>query len=371
MLSRIAIIGGGPGGLMLARLLQRRGMDPVVFESDAYPDERPQGGSLDLHPKTGLRAIRLAALEDAFQAEARFGDQGDRLYDPAGTLLFDRDGLADNRPEIDRSALRRILLDSLMPDTVRWGSRIEAIREADGGYEVAGKDAAARFAVVVGADGAWSRVRRLLTAEQPLYEGVTLVEFGYDRRRHPSVDALVGAGKMFAVGENRVLIAQRNGHGHIRGYAGLPMPESAARSWTAAAPEDIRRLTLEAFAGWAPSLRHLIEAGDLLAVRPLHALPVGHHWATRPGITLLGDAAHLMSPFSGEGVNLALADAVDLADALASEEGWPAVARCEAAISARAAEAAAGAAEALRGTFSPNGLANVLAHYRERVADQT
>lgn len=366
---QIAIIGGGPGGLMLARLLLLRGFEPVVFERDRHAGDRPQGGSLDLHGDTGQRAMQLAGLEKEFSAAARPEDQGDRLYDQNGTLLFDRDGAGDDRPEIDRTALRQILLDSLPPGIVRWGSKVEAVTpRAEGGCDVFAGGAAERFDVVIGADGAWSRVRPLLTEAVPLYEGATLVELGFDAKRHITVDALVGGGKMFAVGDNRVLIAQRNGHGHIRGYAGLRLPEKTAREWTAESPERIRNMLLDAFADWAPSLTYLIESGDFIAVRPLYALPIGHSWRSRPSLTLLGDAAHLMSPFSGEGVNLALADAADLAEALASAEGWKAVTACEAAITERARPAAEGAAGGLNSSISSGGVAAVLAHYRERVS---
>ena len=367
---RIAIIGGGPGGLLLGRLLDRRGAHATVFERDAHAGERPQGGSLDLHAETGQRAMRLADLETQFRAEARPEDQGDRLYDQHGALLFDRDGAGDDRPEIDRTALRRILLASLPPDQVRWGCRIETIKARSGsGYEVAGCGFAEQFDMVVGADGAWSCVRSLLSTAVPVYEGVTLVELGFDTHRHPGVDELTGTGKMFAVGNNRALVAQRNGHGHIRGYAGVRMPEETARQLAKMRTEEVRASVREAFEGWAPALVHLIDVGDLIGIRPMYALPIGHHWTSRPGLTLLGDAAHLMSPFSGEGVNLALADAVDLADALTSGEGWPAIERYEAAMVARATPAAEGAAEGLNAAFSTSGVDNVFAHYRERVRD--
>ena len=365
---RIVIVGGGPGGLMLARLLLLRGIEPVVFERDLDATDRPQGGSLDLHGDTGQRAMRIAGLEKEFNDAARPEDQGDRLYDQMGTLLFDRDGAGDDRPKIDRMALRQILLDSLPPETVRWGSRVESVMpHADGGCEVTTGGPAERFDVVVGADGAWSRVRPLLTDIRPLYEEVTLVEFGFDAKRHANVDGLVGNGKMFAVGDNRILIAQRNGQDRIRGYAGLRLAENTAKEWTAEAPDRVRENLRHAFASWAPMLTDLIESGDFIAVRPLYALPIGSTWKSRPGITLLGDAAHLMSPFSGEGVNLALADAVDLADALTSGEGWQAVAACETAIMERARPAAEGAAEGLNSSISSDGVTAVLAHYRERV----
>lgn len=367
--NRIAIVGGGPGGLMLARLLQRRGMSPVVFERDTHAGERPQGGSLDLHGETGQRAVVLAGLEAEFAAAARPEDQGDRLYAPDGTLLYDREGIGDNRPEIDRTALRKMLLDSLAPGTVRWGSQITGIVRDSDAWDVTGDGLKERYDLVVGADGGWSRVRPLLSDAVPVYEGVTVIELGFEVERDPGIDALTGSGKMFAVGYNRALITQRNGLGHIRGYAGVRMTKATARELAMLTPEHIRAAMLDDFIGWTPPLLDVIATGTFIGVRPLYALPIGHRWASRPGLTLLGDAAHLMSPFRVRGVNLALADAVDLADALTSDDGWSSIAAYEKAMTARAEISAAGAAEGLNSVFSSDGATSVLEHYRERMAE--
>src|SRR5689334_16374615 len=126
---RIAIAGGGLGGLTLARILHRHGVDAVVYEREPNRSARSQGGSLDLHPESGQRALADAGLADRFRSQARPEGEELRILDPAGRVLMHhkpQPGSFAGRPEIDRSVLRDLLLDSLPGGTVAWQHRIVA-----------------------------------------------------------------------------------------------------------------------------------------------------------------------------------------------------------------------------------------------------
>src|SRR6202046_1043177 len=115
---RIAIVGGGPGGLTLARLLQQSGSEVSVYERDQSCSARVQGSALDLHESSGLAALEAAGLIDAFWANNRPDLDRLRLTDAKGTVLHDhsrRMSGAGKRPEIERGPLRDLLLDSLQP----------------------------------------------------------------------------------------------------------------------------------------------------------------------------------------------------------------------------------------------------------------
>ncbi|KJY19177.1 FAD-dependent oxidoreductase [Streptomyces virginiae] len=319
----VTIIGAGLGGLTLARVLHVHGIPATVYEAESSPTERTQGGLLDIHDHNGQLALDAAGLMDEFHAIVLEGRQAMRVLDQDGTVLLDEaDDGTGGRPEVHRGELRQVLLDSLPAGTVRWGHKVSSTRTlgpgrhevtfADGGTVVTG--------LLVGADGAWSRVRPLLSTATPEYAGTSFVEtylFHADTR-HPAAAKAVGGGMLIAPAPGREIFAHRESGDTLHTYVALSRPQAwfAAIDFTDAAAATAR-IAAE-FDGWAPELTALITDGDTAPVlRPQYALPTGHRWDRVPGVTLLGDAAHLAPP-NGEGANLAMYDGAELGRALAA-----------------------------------------------------
>ncbi|MEU0500957.1 NAD(P)/FAD-dependent oxidoreductase [Nocardia sp. NPDC005998] len=323
MTTPVTIIGAGLGGLMLARVLHVHGIAVTVYEAEPSPDARRQGGLLDIHPENGQAALEAAGLTEEFRELILPGRETYRVLDQAGSVLLDLpDDGTGARPEVPRAALRQLLLDSLPAGTVRWGHKVTGVRPlGEGRHEVGFADGTTVVAsLLVGADGAWSRVRPVLSGAAPDYFGVCSIEtFLFDGdTRHPASAKAVGGGSMFALAPGRGLLAHREGDGTLHTYAQLRKPRGwfADLDTTDAAALTARVVT--EFDGWAPELTALLTDSDTPPVlRPIFTLPAGHRWDRVPGVTLLGDAAHLRAP-NGEGANLAMRDGAELGRALAA-----------------------------------------------------
>jgi 2-polyprenyl-6-methoxyphenol hydroxylase-like FAD-dependent oxidoreductase len=333
---------------------------------------------LDLHEESGQRALREAGLFEEFRTRVHAQGEAMRVLDKTGAVLIDEPPDERGRPEIDRAALRDLLLGSLGPGRVVWDHKLAGVTAlGDGRHQLTFTNGhTTTVDLLIGADGAWSKVRPLVSSATPAYCGVSFVELhlGDVARRYPASAAVLGEGMMFALGDDKGLLSHRHPDGSACVYVGLRVPEA----WTVSLGVDrsgapaARAALLRHFEGWSAELQGLIQnCDDEMVARRIHALPVDHAWARVPGVTLLGDAAHLMSPFAGEGANLAMLDAAELALALVEHgaDVEAALAQYEAALFPRGAAAAAGSAAGLEMCFAADAPRALLAFFRSRPGD--
>ncbi|KAI4681259.1 uncharacterized protein J4E88_005767 [Alternaria novae-zelandiae] len=331
MAPKIAIIGAGPGGCMLARLLLTQcDCSTTIFEAEASINYRSQGGTLDLRANTGLAAIKLAGLWDEFQKYARYDGESLLVTDKNLTTWLRRGGrkTADRKlspgdaPEIDRTELRRMLMESLPHDAVRWGYKLSRVEESSSGLRLcfANGEVLDGFDLIVGCDGAFSKTRNLLTSEKPYYAGLGgwTMYIPNASTAAPDLYNFVNRGSVFAYSDGKSLSIQQLSDSSIYvAYYGQH-PEDFAQTCGFDAQNDIeaaKAVLRKGLHDWAPQLLSAVEKATTgLVWRNLYQLPGGFTWPHRPGITLLGDAAHVMTPFAGIGVNTAFHDAMVLTE---------------------------------------------------------
>lgn len=329
--------------MTLARLLQMKGANVQVYERDFTKDVRVQGATLDLHQESGLEALRRASLLETFYAHYRPDAGRLRILDKKARIHLDdhadERALAEDRPEIDRAPLRSLLLASLESGTVVWDCQFVSMEKKTNGWLLHFNNQASAYAdIVIAADGANSKLRPYLTDIKPIYSGMTIVEGNlYNASTNASrLWQLVNGGKIFAFGDEQSLILSAKGEGSLSFYTGCKVEEN----WVEASGIDFNRNDQvyawfsDAFGSWDGIWQELFAVDEVWCMpRPQYHFPLDQHWQPVANLTMLGDAAHRMPPYAGEGVNMAMQDAYELADCLtgvAFESSQAAIAHYEA-----------------------------------------
>jgi 2-polyprenyl-6-methoxyphenol hydroxylase-like FAD-dependent oxidoreductase len=310
---RVIVIGGGIGGQALGAALRLRDIDVSIYEQAAAFGDA--GAALTLWPN-GMKALRrLGAAPEARAAgwpiltsEIRRPDGHplavtpvDRVSDEAGAATI----------ALRRSDLHRVLTDAAGPAATHFGKRCVSISQEEGGVRATMADGEVVTGdILVGADGLWSRVRQLLVGPaRPrqlgcLWRGIVTLDDASLRAGHAF--ETWGTGKRFGMAQ----INRRE----VYWYAGLP-------DWPDEPFDRARWRILAEFGHWhAPLRRAVQETAPGAAMRTvIYDRPALRRWTHRR-ISLLGDAAHPMTPDLGQGACTALEDAVELADCLAEAE---------------------------------------------------
>ena len=331
---QIAIVGGGPGGLTLARLLQLKGVNVKLYERDLNKNSRVIGSPLDMHEESGLAAIRAANLLEAFKKNYRPG--ADRMVianEHAEIVYSDHDSKPEEdfgnehfRPEIDRQALRNLFLDVLQTETVVWDSHFISMEKQNDGWLLKFKNGTTAYAdLVIAADGVNSKIRPYLTDIKAFYSGITMLEGNVKGAKDnaPIIAKLLNGGKIMAFGNEKNLLLGQKENEEIGFYASFKTDENWASNSGLNFKDNIEILNWfkTKYPEWNSIWYELFENTTTPFIpRPIYCMPTDQTWKTISNLTLLGDAAHAMPPFAGEGANMAMLDALELSENLCSDK---------------------------------------------------
>lgn len=322
MTSTALIIGGGVGGPVAAAALIRVGVEPVVFEAHAGPADQ-LGAFLTLAPN-GLAALRAVGMVERVRAAASFATTRTEFVNGAGRrlgLLGDESHLPSELRSvtITRAALQRAVTEAAIEQGVHfeYAKRFQSYTQ-DGAQVTATFADGTRAAgdVLLGADGIHSAVRHTLSpgGPRPTYTGLLGIGGYIPRVDIPptppeTVRMVFGTRAFFGY--------QCAPDGRTFWFANLGHSERSREEIADYGDETWRARALELFDGDLPELTRIMEVADPGQFRPLgtYDLTSVPRWYRGP-VGLLGDAAHAVSPSSGQGASLAFEDALELAHQL-------------------------------------------------------
>jgi salicylate hydroxylase len=317
---RVAVVGGGIGGITAAIALSRKGAEVTVLEQ--APAFAAIGASLQLGPNA-MRLLEELGMLPSLRTVGSRPEAVELLRWESGEVLHHAEhGAAAEEyfgaPQLDffRPDLHRVLVAAVSPGNLRLRSRVVGVAEQGDGAEVLLEGGERILAdLVVAADGIRSALRQqLVGADDPVFAGTVvyrgIVPFERVAELHPDFV------NRYWLGARRHAVSYRVGMGRLLALnLGVQRPEPAQESWTLEAPPEE---ALAYFEGWDETLRERIRRCETVLRGAVYVRRALEHWSFGP-ITLLGDAAHAMEPFQAQGAAQAVEDAYVLAECLGTE----------------------------------------------------
>lgn len=319
---RIAIIGGGPVGLTMAKLLQLEGVLVSVYERDKDPQARIWGGTLDLHPHSGQEAMKQAGLLERYHRMAV--PMGRTLADHQGNAFFSKEP-DEQCPEINRNSLRTILMDSLLPGTVVWDAKLTGIENNGDCWLLHFEHQPDVTAdLVIGANGGMSGLREWLVDTAVESTGTTIIqgEVLQPEIQCPEFFKLCNNNILMCSANGNLLVANPNNNGALtyNVFFSTPLEWNAKSDLKFQDVSTVFKFLTERLPEWGECYQELFSVTSAFWSLPTRMFPLKKKWKEDRclPITLIGDAAHLMPPFAGQGVNTGMMDALILAGNLTS-----------------------------------------------------